>query len=222
MTPTRIATIALRLVMAALSLAGTIVQFVLTIAAEHSVVNFFSYFTILGNVFAALVFAVGAVRLIRSPIGEVAPTIRGASTLYMVFIGLVFNTLLVGADLGDLRPWINVVHHMAMPLAVVVDWVLWPPRRRISLSTMWWWMAPVAAYVAYTLIRGAFLDWYPYPFFNPAAVGGYGGVTLYCVAMLIGFVVLAWLVRWSGNALGGRRCAQTAVGADGDVRGGRG
>lgn len=125
--------------------------------------------------------------------------------LYLAFVGLVFNTLLVGADLGDLQPWVNVVHHMVMPLAVVVDWLVLPPRRRIGPAMLWPWIAPVAAYVVYSLVRGAITGFYPYPFFNPARVGGYGGVTLYCLAMLVGFVVLALLVRWSGNALGARR-----------------
>ncbi|KQO63002.1 Pr6Pr family membrane protein [Curtobacterium sp. Leaf261] len=205
---TRVAVIILRLVMAALSIAGSVTQFTITVIEGHSIANFFSYFTILGNIFAAIVFIVGAARLVRSPTGEVLPAVRGASVLYMVFVGAVFNTLLVGADLGDLQPWINVVHHMLMPLVVVVDWLVWPPRGRVTMRTMWWWMVPVAAYVVYTLVRGPIVGFYPYPFFNPAAVGGYGGVTLYCVAMLVGFVVLAFLVRWSGNALGARRWAR--------------
>lgn len=61
-----------------------------------------------------------------------------------------------------------------------------------------------------TLIRGAILTWYPYPFFNPAQVGGYGGVALYCAGMLVGFLVLALLIRWAGNALGARRDARVA------------
>jgi uncharacterized membrane protein len=73
------------------------------------------------------------------------------------------------------------------------------------VAVLWPWMGLVAAYVVYTMIRGAITGWYPYPFFNPARVGGYGGVTLYCLVMLVGFVVLALLVRWSGNALGARR-----------------
>lgn len=36
--------------------------------------------------------------------------VRGASVVYLAFVGLVFNTLLVGADLGELVPWVNVVH----------------------------------------------------------------------------------------------------------------
>lgn len=200
----RAAVIALRLVLAALSLAGVVTQFVVAVRADFGITNFFSYFTTLGNLFGSVVFVVGAVLLWRGR-GEVGPAVRGASVVYLAFIGVVFNTLLVGADLGGLQPWVNVVHHMAMPLAVVVDWLVWPPRGRTHRSVLVSWMAIVAAYVVYSLVRGAVTDFYPYPFFNPARVGGYGGVTLYCLGMLVGFVVIALLVRWSGNLLGARR-----------------
>ncbi len=81
-------------------------------------------------------------------------------------------------------------------------------------------MAIVAAYVVYSLVRGGGHRFYAYPFFNPGRVGGYGGVTLYCLGMLVGFVVIALLVRWSGNALGAdgrtapaRHCRATRVSA---------
>lgn len=201
--------IVLRLVLAALSLAGVVVQLVIAVQIHLSIVSFFSYFTNLSNIFGSVVFIVGAIRLLRG----VAPSavdvaIRGASVVYLVFVGIVFNTLLLNADLGDLQPWVNVVHHMLMPLAVLVDWLVWPPRQRIAIRTAFAWMIFPAVYVVYCLIRGAIVGFYPYPFFNPAAVGGYGGVALYCAAMLVAFVALAFLVRWLGNRLGARRAAR--------------
>jgi hypothetical protein len=219
----RAVVIVFRLVLAAASVAGAVNQFVVAVVTHFGLVNFFSYFTTLSNLFGSVVFVVGAVLLWRAEPGptgqsaEVAPAVRGASVIYLVFVGVVFNTLLVGANLGGLAVWVNVVHHMVMPVAVVVDWIIWPPRRPIALRTLWPWMGFVAAYVVYCLVRGAIVGFYPYPFFNPARVGGYGGVTLYCLAMLVGFVVIALLVRWSGNALS-RRVTRSAppasVGAD--------
>ena len=162
--------------------------------------NFFSYFTILGNIFASVVFIIGAVRLMRGyQTNDADVAIRGASVVYMVFIGIVFNTLLIGVDLGGLLPWINTVHHMVMPLVVLIDWIVWPPRSRVSVRTALLWMVFPAVYVVYSLVRGAIVGFYPYPFFNPAAVGGYGGVALYCAAMLVAFVALAFLIRWLAN-----------------------
>lgn len=64
-----------RLVLAALSLAGVITQLSVSVAADFGVVNFFSYFTILSNLFASYVFIVSAIRLSR---GYIATTSRSA------------------------------------------------------------------------------------------------------------------------------------------------
>lgn len=196
---------AFRIVLAAASLAGIVVQLVLSVQASFGIVDFFSYFTILGNLFASVVFVVAAVRSLRGvPSTPGWELTRGAAVVYIAFVGVVFNTLLVGADLGELRPWINVVHHMVMPVAVVLDWLVDPPRYRIPV-----WAVPAAltvpaVYTAYTLVRGSVTGFTPYPFFDPDAVGGYGAVALYCAGLLVGFLVLAALTRWAGNALGRR------------------
>ena len=222
-------TVVLRLVFAAASVAGVITQLVIAVQTDFGVVSFFSYFTTLGNLFASVVFVVGAVWLLgargaagagsgagtagagsgagQGGAGLGGPawqTVRGASVVYMAFVGIVFNTLLVGADLGGLLPWVNVVHHMLMPLVVVIDWLVWPPTRRITRRVALLWVIVPVVYTVYTLVRGAIVDFYPYPFFNPAASGGYGGVAAYCAALLVAFVLLAFGVRALGNALGRR------------------
>lgn len=210
----RVAAIAFRLFFAALSLFAVGYQlFAVHVAKGYDVVNFFSYFTNLSNIFISVVFIISAVRLIRDRTDATASdvAIRGAAVVYIAFVGLVFNTLLQGVELGDLAPWVNVICHMILPIAGLVEWLVWPPRRRIPLATAFWWLSFPAVYTVYSLARGAITGFYPYPFFNPGAVGGYGGVALYCAGMLIGFLVLALLTRWAGNALGARRDARLAA-----------
>lgn len=204
----RTAAIVFRLVFAALSLIAVGVQFFgVTVPKGQSVVNFFSYFTNLSNLFISVVFIVSAVRLIRGrtdpSAGDVA--IRGAAVVYILFVGVVFNTLLRDVDLGDLIPWVNAIVHFLIPIAGVVDWLIWPPRRRLPFRVVLLWMIWPAVYSIVALVRGAIDGFYPYPFFNPAASGGYGGVALLCVLLIIGFFVLALAVWASGNALGARR-----------------
>jgi hypothetical protein len=173
---------------------------VLALVTDFSLVSLFSYFTILSNLFGSTVFIVGAVWMWRTDGDrEVPPAVRGAAVVYLAFVGIVFNTLRVGADLGGLQPWVNVVHHMILPLAVVIDWLVTPPRTRMRRWPVVVWMAVVATYVAYSLLRRAATGFYAYPFFDPAAVGGYGAIATYCLAMLVAFIVLAFLVRWTGN-----------------------
>jgi hypothetical protein len=61
-----------------------------------------------------------------------------------------------------------------------------------------------AAYAVFSVVRGAFTGIYPYPFFNPGAVDGYGGVLLYCLAMVVGFFVLSLIIRGIGNLRTGK------------------
>ncbi|RKR74943.1 Pr6Pr family membrane protein [Frondihabitans australicus] len=197
--------VVLRLAAAAASVAGVITQLVIAVQTHFGLVDFFSYFTTLSNLFGSVVFVVGAVAILRSrPLGPRWEAIRGASVVYLAFVGIVFNTLLANADLGGLKPWVNVVHHMVMPLVVVIDWLLLPPATRVRWRTAWLWVIVPVAYTVYSVVRGAIVDFYCYPFFNPARVGGYGGVALYCVVLLAAFIVLAIAVRAVGNALSGR------------------
>jgi hypothetical protein len=113
-----------RLVFAVLTLVAIIAQFGVTLDRHFGVVNFWSYFTNLGNVIAVIVFAIGAVRLLRrTPDTGAWSIVRYCSTVNMVFVGIVFNTLLTTGDIGPVIPWVNVVVHMLMPAAVLVDWM---------------------------------------------------------------------------------------------------
>lgn len=175
--------------------------FAIHIPRGYSVLNFFVYFTNLSNIIISVVFVVSAVRLITNR-RQPSPTetaIRGAAVVYIAFVGLVFNTLLRDVDLSDLTPWVNVVLHFVLPIAGIVDWLLWPPRNRLRWRVVLWWMIFPAVYAGFSIVRGALTGFYPYPFFNPEAVGGYGAVALYCAAMVVGFLLLAIAVRAVGN-----------------------
>ena len=197
-----IAPVAFRLTFAALSLTAVLVQFfAVTIAQDLSIVNFFCYFTNLSNIMISIVFIISAVRLIR---GQTKPSasdvaIRGGATVYIVFVGIVFNTILADGDVGLIIPWVNVVVHMIVPIAGLVDWIIWPPRRPLPFRITFWWMIWPAVYSIFSVTRGAIDGFYPYPFFNPAASGGYLGVALWCVTLVCTFFVLALLVRFVGN-----------------------
>ena len=202
----RLSAVIFRLVFAAAALGAITFQlFTVQIPNGHSVLNFFSYFTNLSNILISIVFIVTAVRLITN---RNSPTtrdtaIRGGVVVYIAFVGIVFNTLLADVDLGDLNPVVNFILHFLLPIVGVIDWIVWPPKNRLPFSVIWLWMIFPAVYSIYTLVRGAVIGFYPYPFFNPSASGGYGGVALYCLAMLVGFFVLSLAVWFLGNWRGG-------------------
>jgi hypothetical protein len=83
-------------------------------------------------------------------------------------------------------------------------------------STALVWLAFPLGYLAYSLARGAAVDWYPYPFLDPRHPGGYGRVALYCVVLAALMALLAL-----GIAAAGRWRAAYRKGPSGGHRGGR-
>jgi hypothetical protein len=193
-----------RLIFGLLTLTAIITQLVIHIQHRFDVVNFFSYFTNLSNILASVVFLVGAVYLLQRR--EPTPTddlIRGATVVAMAIVGIVYGILLRNEDLGTLLPWVNIVVHFIMPVAVVADWLILPPKSTITTWQMAYWLVYPLAFVVYTLVRGPAADFYPYPFLNPDKAGGYGGVALYCLAILLAFLLVGGLLRFLGNRLTG-------------------
>jgi hypothetical protein len=193
--------IAGRLFFGVLTLFAIIVQLIRSIGLHFDVVSYFSYFTNLSNIFAAVVLIVGAVFLTQRR--EPTPTqevIRGASVVAMAIVGVVFALLLRNVDLGGLLPWVNVVLHYIMPVVVVADWVIQPPKSQMGAREIGLWLIYPFVYLVYTLIRGPIAKFYPYPFINPAH-GGYGSVAVYSVGIFVLFLVFGGALAWLGDQL---------------------
>jgi hypothetical protein len=192
--------IALRLVRAAMAAAIVIaLTYQLVRSLQHtslSVVSFFSYFTVLSNVAAAVVLASLAVRPDLSSDTRFVP-VRGAVTLYMTITFLVYTLLLApaSADVGLTAKWVDLVVHFVGPIVVLLDWLVDPPRQSLPLPVVGTWLIFPAAYFAYSLIRGPIVDWYPYPFLDPGQ-HGYAVILLYAVVILVVFVLVGLALRW--------------------------
>jgi hypothetical protein len=159
--------------------------------------DYFSYFTVLSNLFAAAMLLHGTLRPAQARSGTVA-LLRGAAVVYILTTGIVYLLLLSGH--APAYPWVNAILHYVMPLAVTLDWLLDPPRVRLDPArTVVLWMAFPVLYVIYTLARGAIVDWYPYLFVNPHRGGGYLLVAGDCLAVGIGIAALIATTTWAGN-----------------------
>jgi hypothetical protein len=165
--------------------------------------NFFSYFTIQSNLIAVAAFLVSVAwwRTAPMPTWEL---VRGASVLHMTITFVVFAVLLSGTDVDTAIPWVDTVLHRVMPLAVIADWLIDPPRHHIPFRSSLRWTTFPLLWLAYTMVRGVVLGWYPYPFLDPA-YGRYASVAVYVVAILVFGIVLCALIAWVGNAVGARR-----------------
>jgi hypothetical protein len=117
------------------------------------------------------------------------------AVLYMTITGIVFWTILRNNHLQTV-PWINIVLHGIMPIAAVTAWIVFTEKRTIPLRiTILWLLFPVF-FVCYTLIRGPFAHWYPYPFLNPETTGGYMKVAISSILILAGGWLLSLSMLW--------------------------
>jgi len=189
-----------RLAFASAAIVAMTYQFAtLNVKPDYAKGNFFSFFTIQSNIIAvAALFALVLVpRARRSPLFD---GVRSAAVLYIGITGVVFALLLAGLqeELQTTIPWVDFVVHKLMPVALVADWLLDPPRHRLPRATVAAWLAFPLAWIGYTLVRGASVDWYPYPFVDVSRLG-YDGVLVRAVVLAVGFALAGAALLWLDN-----------------------
>jgi hypothetical protein len=193
-----------RLAFAALAVGAIAFQLVdLADRGTLNPVNFFSYFTIQSNLIAIASLTLAGLASFARPARR-WDMLRGGAVVYMTVTGVVYALLLSGTDVDTALNWVNTVVHQLMPIVVVVDWLLDPPIRPIALRRSLVWVIYPLFWIAYTMIRGAIVGWYPYPFLDPAPAG-YGPVVVTTVVILGAGIALCLAVAAVGNALGSRR-----------------
>ncbi|ASD23009.1 hypothetical protein B7495_13630 [Cryobacterium sp. LW097] len=179
---------ALRLSAAALTLIAVGATFFSTASrATINPFNFFGFFTIQSNLLAAAALSATAVLVL---LGRTAPAwlvlARAATTAYMIVVGLVYNTLLVGLPGGVELPWANTVLHVVFPVYCLLDWALVADRGPLPWRRLWVVLVYPVLWCAVVLVRGATDGWVPYPFLNP--VTGYGSVLLYVLLIAVAVI----------------------------------
>jgi hypothetical protein len=190
----------LRLTLASLLAVALAAQLAIGMSRSSlTVLRFFSYFTVLSNTFAVVALILLATRPRRDSSTAFA-VFRGAVTVYMIVTGLVYALLIapVAGDVGVPEPWIDWVIHILGPIAIALDWAVYPPRNRLPAQSLWIWLVFPAVYLGYSLIRGPLVDWYPYPFLDPAQ-GGYESVALWSGVVLVVILVFNYVCYWWAN-----------------------
>lgn len=140
-----------------------------------TVIRYFSYFTILTNLLAALVLTVPLVNPQASLAGVCrSGTLRTAVATYITVVAVVHATSLRGLiDLDGAGLLADTFLHVVTPVAYVVFWFMLVPKHGIAWETALGWLWFPAAYLGYVFLRGAVTGQYPYPFVD-AALLGYG------------------------------------------------
>jgi hypothetical protein len=160
-------------------------------AMAASSVKFFSFFTILTNVLAAVTL-IWPLIAPRSKLGLflTRPPVRTAVTGYIIVVGVIYYLLL--RDLSQRQGWpmfFEYMLHYVTPPLFVLDWLLFVDKRdldwRLGLSALGF---PLA-YLVWTVIHGAATGWYPYPFVDVAELG-YARAAVNTAGLVLAFVAL--------------------------------
>lgn len=191
------------LVTAVVTWAALVLQLVLVIAGGTvldetnppalgtRLVRFVSYFTVLSNIIVALTTTTLSAGQDRYP--RWWRVLRLNGVVCIAVTGLVHWFLL--RPLLDLSgaDWLaDKLLHVVVPLLAVVGWGAFGPRRRADAGLLLPSLAFPIGWLAYTLVRGAVVDWYPYPFLD-VSLHGYPRALLSCAGVAVLLLAFTWL-----------------------------
>lgn len=199
----------------ALGLVGTLnlaLQLVLTAQSDVDslgtrLVRLFSFFTVQSNVLVIVAAWSLAVRPDRD--GRLWRVLRLDAVVCIAVTGLVYAVVL--RPIVSNEGWAVLSDngfHVVVPVAAVLGWLLFGPRPRVDRRTLAWSLAFPLAWLAYTLIRGAVVHEYPYPFVDVDELG-YARVLVNCLGVTLLFLALAGLAMLADRRLPARPVRRT-------------
>ena len=167
-----------------------------------TLVYFWSYFTHLTNLWLVLTYA-AVVSGARWLGWFRRPVIMASAAAFIILVMLYYHFMLAptlrmeGALL--VATWL--LHYVA-PLLFLVWWALFAPHGTLRLSHVPLMLLPGIGYVAWVLLRGAFVHEYPYEILDAGKLG-YGAVAIGVAALLVAVVIFSlalvgadiWLAR---------------------------
>jgi hypothetical protein len=167
-----------------------------TVGVPETLIRYISFFTISSNLLTTICFYY----IIGNPGPDAAPFFArsktiAAITVYMIIVGLVYNAVLRGQypAMQGKAMIANELLHVAMPLLILIYWLVLAEKNTLEWKNIFLWLIYPLVYCIYTLIRGAIVHFYPYPFMN-VDVWGLSAVLLHCLYVCIAFFVVAVLL----------------------------
>lgn len=182
---------------AALVLTGIVIQMFVSADNEEGfyrtpaarAANVSAFFTIQSNLVVGLTSLVLALSWHRRSLLFRAAWLSGLVAIVVTFI--VYHSVLSG--LQEHSGWgsvANQILHTIVPALAVLGWLLFGPRGLASWRVIPYAMIWPIAWIVFTLVRGAVIDWYPYPFID-VLEHGYARVLLNTLGIAALYVGLA-------------------------------
>jgi hypothetical protein len=160
----------------------------------------FSFFTVQSNVLSGVVSAALVANAARD--GRGFRILRLNALFGITVTGIVYSTVL--AKVHEPHGWqetsSNAVVHYVVPIMMVLGWLIFGPRPRVTPSVIGLAMIWPAVYLAYILIIGSISKWYPYPFLDVGGQG-YGRVLINSVGVVLVFAAVSLLIGWGDRRL---------------------
>ena len=163
--------------------------------SPDSFINVISYFTILCNSLIAVNLTFSTF-FPKTKLGIFFSqlSVKTAIALYIFIVFVVYNTVLRGIwKPTGWQLFLDNMLHVAIPILYILYWLFFVVKGKLNWRNGLYWLLFPLIYLIYSLIRGAVVNWYPYPFLNASKLG-YDKVTINIVVMLFVFLI-------SGSAL---------------------
>jgi len=161
-------------------------------SVPETILRFFSFFTILTNLLVALCCTLV---LVKPGSGWGAffarPRMLTAITLYIVVVGLIYNTILRFLwNPQGLQFVVDELLHSVVPVLFILYWLFFVPKETLHWKDIFPWLLFPLLYCIFILVRGAFSGFYPYPFVDVTELG-YGRVLLHAAGIVLVFLITA-------------------------------
>ncbi|MBD1553984.1 Pr6Pr family membrane protein [Pseudomonas typographi] len=189
--------------LAALGWFALALQLYLVLAVRYEVqasllgglVHFFSYFTVLSNTLAAALFTAQASHSnTATAVWLRRPAVAGWVTASILLVGIAYSLLLRSLWQPQGWQWLaNELLHDAMPVLCLGFWWWVVPRGHLRAWHVPLWALYPLGYFAFTLLRGASIGVWPYPFVDVSSLG-LGRVFINALGVLAGFLGIATLL----------------------------
>jgi len=181
------------------------------VSAGQRFVNFFSYFTVLSNMIVAISLTASLV-LPGSAIGQFfsQTSTRTAIAVYIAVVGLVYTLVLRSIwNPSGLALIADRTLHDVVPVLYLLYWLALVSKSGLNWSGPVWWLIYPIVYMTYSIVRGAIMGWYPYPFADVTQLG-YPTALVNSALVVVGFFVIGILFVAIGKLKS--RTANTAPG----------
>jgi hypothetical protein len=166
-----------------------------TIGPGFATLRFISFFTILANLLVALTtsFALAGT---GTRIGTLFANarVRGGVALYIAVTGAIYFFVLRTLWAPQGLQWLaDVTLHYAVPLLYLAWWITCVEHGRLRFSDALRWLLVPLVYLIWTILRGAWLHEYPYPFVDIDALGA-ASVMINCALVCLLFATLGMVL----------------------------